>query len=134
MTALRWSEDDLLNNTVELAMTMRWAVFHPRPARLSDGQWRTALKGHKGYPDLCICRRGVVRFRELKGYDARGRLGKLTPEQRDWGKQICPGWQDVPRDDYAGRAALLFDLWTPDDFQPLIMPLLTAKEPASASR
>lgn len=124
MTALGWSEDDLLNNTVDLAMTCRWAVFHPLPALRADGRWRTALKGHKGFPDLVLARAGLVLFRELKGYDARGRLGKLSPEQRDWGRQLEQPADSDPA--WRGVGAPLFAVWTPDDW-PLIQATLTAR-------
>lgn len=124
MTGYRWSEDDLLNNTVQLAMYHRWAVFHPLPALRADGRWRTATKGHKGFPDLVLARAGLVLFRELKGYDKRGRLGVVSPEQRDWGRQLDPGWQH--RIGYTPDTPPPFDVWTPDDW-PLIQAILTAR-------
>jgi hypothetical protein len=123
---LRWSEDDLLNNTVELAMTCRWAVNHGRPARTADGRWRTPIMGHKGFPDLVLARAGLVLFRELKGYDKRGRLGKLSGEQRDWGKQLDPLWSPDRGAEQWASGGPVFDVWTPDDW-PLIQATLTAR-------
>jgi hypothetical protein len=116
------SEQELLDATVDLAMHCRWAVCHFRPARTRTG-FRTAIQGHAGFPDLVLARNGVVLFRELKGYDSRGRLGKVTPEQRDWAKQIAPGW--TPGGAEMPRQVPLFDVWTPDDW-PLILATLTA--------
>lgn len=125
------TERELLDAVVDLAEHCRWAVHHDRPARTGAG-WRTAIQGAAGFPDLVLARGGVVLFRELKGFDVRGRMGRLSSEQRDWGEQLCPGWKRA-RDMAAGEADqswrrdLDFDVWTPDDWDPLIVPTLTAK-------
>lgn len=129
------TEQQLLDAVIDLAEHCRWAVHHDRPARRSGGQWMTAIQGRAGFPDLVLARRGVVIFRELKGYDARGRLGKLSPEQRDWARQIIdPGidW-NIPRADPL-RLLLRFDVWTPDDFDSIIRPTLTARVTSEAHR
>lgn len=122
------TEQELLDATIELAMLNRWACHHDRPSRRSDNRWATAIQGHAGFPDLVLSRNGLVLFRELKGYDARGRLGKLTPEQRDWARQLDARWPRVHAE--WNRAEWLFDVWTPDDFESLIVPTLTARRAA----
>lgn len=126
------TEQELLDQTVELATRCRWAVHHDRPARRSGNRWATAIQGHAGFPDLVLARNGVVLFRELKGYDARGRLGKVTLEQRGWGEQLDRSVHLLAAlvgggTDLEFRRGLLFDVWTPDDWQPLIIPILTAR-------
>lgn len=76
------TEQELLDQTVELARICRWAVTHARPARTSKG-FRTAIQGHPGAPDLLLARNGVVWLWELKGP-----TGRLTSEQRDWARQL----------------------------------------------
>ena len=108
-------------------MLNRWACHHDRPARRSGAKWATAIQGHAGFPDLVLVRRGLVLFRELKGYSKDGRLGKLSPEQRDWGKQLDPLWSpDCGAEQWAAGGPV-FDVWTPDDWDALIVPTLTAR-------
>jgi hypothetical protein len=96
-------------------------VHHDRPARRAGNNWATAIQGHAGFPDLVLARAGVVLFRELKGYDKNGRMGRLSSEQRDWATQLTQ-----PDDELVERAGWQFDVWTPDDW-PLIVATLTAK-------
>lgn len=72
-----------------------WKAFHPLPALNSRGKWATFQQGDKGYPDLTLARKGVVRFRELKS-----NTGSCTPEQKAWGEELGPELWDVwrPRD------------------------------------
>ena len=125
---IRWSEQQLLDNTIDLASRCRWAVHHCRPARTARG-YRTPIQGHKGFPDLVLARDGLVLFRELKGYDARGRLGRVSPEQRDWGRQLLGafGGEIARGHDGYHRELLTFDVWTPDDWDALIVPTLRAR-------
>lgn len=76
------NETELLAATIDLAMHCRWACMHPRPALTAHG-YRTAITGHKGFPDLVLARTGVVWFWELKSDRT-----KPTSEQRDWGVQL----------------------------------------------
>jgi hypothetical protein len=133
------TEAELLDATIDLATHCGWAIHHDRPARRAGTGWATAIQGHAGFPDLVLARRGVVLFRELKGYQASGRLGRLSSEQRDWAQQL--GWTPEARDavmQFTGhglanpRFAWLFDVWTPDDWDPLIIPTLTSKIGAHA--
>ena len=127
------TEQQLLDATIDLAMHCAWAVHHDRPARRAGHGWATAIQGHAGFPDLVLARRGVVLFRELKGYQASGRLGRLNEEQRDWAKQLDEDWPKVRGAQGRSvlipplRAGLLFDVWTPDDWDTVIVPTLTAK-------
>lgn len=129
------SEQELLDATIDLAKAFQWLVHHDRPARTANG-YKTAIQGHAGFPDLVLARAGVVLFRELKGYDARGRLGKLTADQIDWGARIDPLTAPARTAKPGGyiapfvRQHWLFDVWTPDDWDDLIVPTLTQrKEP-----
>lgn len=73
------SEDELEDAVIEAAQLLGWVAVHHRPARTADGHWRTAIKGQKGFPDLCLARDGVVLLRELKR-----EKGKPTPDQVTW--------------------------------------------------
>lgn len=127
------TEQELLDATVQLATLQRWAVHHDLPARRAGAKWRTSIQGHAGFPDLCLSRRGLVIFRELKGYDVRGRMGRLSSEQRDWIKQLDPAWEPRTRHTWTEAALTqLVDVWTPDDW-PLIVATLTANVSAAAS-
>ena len=73
------SERDFTTKVIDRAKAMGWRVFHPRPARTSQG-WRTAGQGTpKGFPDCVIAQDGVLLLVELKS-----QKGKLTDEQKDW--------------------------------------------------
>jgi hypothetical protein len=130
------TEAELLDNIIDLATRTRWAVHHDRPARRAGTGWATAIQGHAGFPDLVLARAGLVLFRELKGYDKNGRIGRLSSEQRDWARQLNPDWPNVRDFGDVGtlplRAGLLFDVWTPDDWESVIIPTLTAKTRANA--
>lgn len=77
--AAAMSEDDLEDNVIKAAQFLGWVVVHHRPARTKDGEWRTAIKGQKGFPDLCLARDGRVLLRELKS-----EKGKTSPGQVIW--------------------------------------------------
>lgn len=116
------SEQELLDQTIQLATLQGWLVHHDRPARTAHG-WRTAVQGHAGFPDLVLARSGVVLIRELKGP-----AGHLASAQIDWASELTgEGW--VGRNTYrlAERRTALFDIWRPEDFEPLIVPTLTAR-------
>ena len=55
-----------------------WRFVHQRPAQTSRG-WRTALTGHKGFPDFVAVRGERLLFIEIKGD-----TGYPDPEQRAW--------------------------------------------------
>jgi hypothetical protein len=117
------TEQELLDQTIQLAMLNRWAVMHQRPARTRGG-WRTAVQGHAGFPDLTLARNGRTVLRELKG--AKGRL---TAEQLDWARQLTgnPRWCETRDAPVEYRLRLLYDVWRPADWQPLVVPTLTGK-------
>ncbi len=64
---------------IRLARVHGYLVHHQRPMQRADGQWRSGISGDKGFPDLVLCGRGRVMFRECKV----GRA-KTTPEQFQW--------------------------------------------------
>lgn len=112
------TESELLAACLDLAILRKWAVVHFRPARTADG-WRTALQGHKGFPDLVLARDGVTLFRELKG--SRGRV---QAEQLDWARQIDPYWKEHAYT-LDARIRIPFDVWRPADWDVVIVPTLT---------
>lgn len=77
--ALAMSEDELEDNVLDAGKLLGWVAVHHRPARTKDGEWRTPIKGQKGFPDLCLARDGVVLLRELKS-----ERGKTSPGQVIW--------------------------------------------------
>jgi hypothetical protein len=116
------TETELLDQIVDLAKLCGWLVSHQRPARTADGKWRTAIKGHPGFPDLVLAHPGILLIRELKGPRER-----LSPGQRWWAQYLAPGWQELPDVDPLVRAGWRFDVWRPRDFEPLIVPLLRTR-------
>lgn len=63
--ALRPTEEQCEDAIVEAAIALGFRVHVERKARTKDG-WRTPVKGHKGWPDMCIAGHGVFIVRELK--------------------------------------------------------------------
>lgn len=127
------TEQQLLDAVIDLATLSGWMCHHDLPARRLDGRVVTSIQGHAGFPDLVLCRRGVLLLREVKGFDSRGRLGVLSTEQREWRGQILGPGFTFDRVFSAGiRCALLFDTWSPPDWDLVIVPTLTAKIGARA--
>lgn len=83
-TTLLMSERDLQSSCIEIAKLYGWRVAHQRPARTAQ-DWRTAVEGHAGLPDLILARGSRngrparLLFVELKA--ARGRL---SLDQKLW--------------------------------------------------
>lgn len=63
------SEADFQATVIEMARTLGWRVYHTHDSRRSD----------PGFPDLCMVRRGTLRFMELKS-----EKGQITPAQAEW--------------------------------------------------
>lgn len=95
-------ERDLQSRVIDLAKLRGWLVMHQRPARMASGEWRTAVEGHAGFPDLVLARNGFVLFRELKSDN-----GRLSPQQSLWGQHL-PNWA----------------VWRPADWDTVIVPTL----------
>ena len=72
------SEETFTAQVVNIAMWFGWRVMHQRPARTKTG-WRTAIMGHKGFPDIIALRENRRLMAELKA----GK-GKTTDEQENW--------------------------------------------------
>ena len=91
------TEDQLLSAVVELAKFAGFKVCHFRPARTEKG-WRTAVQGHKGFPDVIIA--GHTRFIVAEVKTAQG---SLTDEQARWRLEL-------------DRAGVEYHLWRPQDW------------------
>jgi hypothetical protein len=76
---------------IELARTLRWEVFFVADSRGSP----------RGWPDLVLCRDGVLLFRELKNDN-----GRLRREQETWGSLLVEAGQDR-------------QVWRPSDWQQI---------------
>lgn len=77
------SETEFLNLVVEYATIRGWLVHHDRPAMNRAGDYRTAMQGDAGFPDLVLARYGRVVFAELKS-----KTGKPTPAQSRWADHL----------------------------------------------
>lgn len=80
MPSLKATEAQWQDAIVEAAKATGWLVHAERAAQTGQG-WRTAIQGHKGFPDLVMVhpRRARVLFIELKR-----KPNKATKEQLDW--------------------------------------------------
>jgi hypothetical protein len=75
---------------IRFARLLGWRVAHFRKARVG-GRWMTPVAADgAGWPDLVLCRRGVLLFAELK----HGR-GRTTAEQDEWIGQLRAAGQTV---------------------------------------
>lgn len=72
---LRMTEAELQKSVTELLDLYGWKWHHETDSR----------KSRAGFPDLiAVHESGRLLLVELKGHDARGRLGKVTPAQNEW--------------------------------------------------
>lgn len=60
-----------------------WRVHAERASRTASGRHATAIKGHKGWPDLVLAREGIVIVAELKR-----KPNKVEDDQRAWLSQL----------------------------------------------
>ena len=89
------SEKAFQQQVIDLATLLGWWVWHPYYASRSP----------KGYPDLTMFRERVM-FVELKARDARGRMGKLMPEQVEMAHRCF-------------KAGAEYYHWTPEDWEEI---------------
>lgn len=82
------AEATLVDRIVELAGDMGWRAYHQRPARTARG-YRTALQGHKGFPDLVLASGQQTIFVECKSH-----TGQLDADQRRWRDVLTAGGAD----------------------------------------
>ena len=68
------TERDLQDAVMEMAKLLGWRCVHFRPARTLHGEWRTAIEGHAGFPDLVLLRPPRLVFAELKSKKRAGEL------------------------------------------------------------
>lgn len=104
------SETEFLNLVVDYAHIRGWLVHHDRPAMNRHGDYRTALQGDAGFPDLVVARHGRVVFAELKS-----KAGRPTPAQNRWADHL--------RYDLGFESTFDYYLWRPEDW-PMIEKLL----------
>lgn len=96
-------ETECEKTIVQAAMRYGWLVHGTRAAMTAKGEWRTALKGHPGFPDLILVRDGQLLIVELKRHP-----NKVEPSQQIWLDSLRA----------AGVNALV--LWVPDEMQAFI--------------
>lgn len=75
----RATEAECQATIVEAAKLAGWRVHAERPAQGQRGEWRTHLQGHKGFPDLVLCRGSRLMFVELKR-----KPNRVEPAQQQW--------------------------------------------------
>lgn len=83
------TEDELKGAVMHLAKLLGLYVHHCRPAKTDKG-WRTPIEGDSGFPDLVICGKNGVLYRELKS--ARG---KPSLPQQLWMDRLFAAGADV---------------------------------------
>jgi len=62
-----------------------WTVHAERPAMNKQGEWRTPIRGRRGYPDLTIARKGAAWWLEEKS-----EKGKADADQLWWLQELGP--------------------------------------------
>lgn len=72
-------ENCFVAQVIAYAKLRGWRVHHQRPARTADGDWRTAVQGDAGFPDLVLVRLSRVIFVELKA-----EKGRVSVMQQLW--------------------------------------------------
>lgn len=73
-----------MDKVIQLALLKGWMVAHFLPAKVGN-RWVTHMAGHIGFPDLVLCRDGVVIIAELKA-----EKGVLGPMQKKWLTALGP--------------------------------------------
>lgn len=83
-------------DVIDLAHTLGWRVAHFRTSMNARGHYMTAVAADgKGFPDLCMVRRGRIVFAELKAGS-----NPLTAEQKAWMEDLdraSAGYSRDPR-------------------------------------
>lgn len=68
------TEAQLLSCVKDAARKFNWLTYHTYRSDHSEA----------GFPDLVLVRGAWTLFVELKGYDTKGRLGKVSATQEKW--------------------------------------------------
>jgi hypothetical protein len=119
----RITEEDFKANIIELATTLGWKVHHDRPALdpRQGFEWRTALEGDAGFPDLVLAKAGRIIFAELKT-----ELGKTSSLQAEWLEHLAgihwpPASSSSTTITIEGEALteLTIAVWRPSDIQDI---------------
>lgn len=95
------SEAEFQEMIVARARVRGWSVHHDR------GDYRKAIAGDPGFPDLVLAKKGRVLFIEVKS--ARG---GATDAQKHWLTQLNPGWDFPDKLDSELHVAI----WRPADW------------------
>ena len=96
------SEKQFQANVVRLAKLHRWLCYHTHDSRHSE----------PGFPDLVLCRDGVLIFAELKR-----QTGRVSPAQREWMQHLSLVAGIVGASGVHG--AIQVYLWKPADWQTI---------------
>jgi hypothetical protein len=68
----------LMNQIIDYGLLRGWRIHHDRPAMTFKG-YRTAVQGHKGFPDILLVKPPRILVIECKSTSE-----KVSPEQYDW--------------------------------------------------
>lgn len=80
MTAIRETENELLNKVIHLAHLFGWRVVHFRPAITRSGRWATHGQGDvTGWPDIF-----AVRGERAMALELKSDRGRVTEAQYEW--------------------------------------------------
>lgn len=101
------TEDECEDAIIQAAKMAGWRVHAERKAG-SGANWRTPIKGDRGYPDLTMVKGKSLLFIELK----RDVTGKIGPGQDEWIDAL---------DNVAGVQAMI--VYVPSDQDRLIRAL-----------
>lgn len=102
-TRVTRTEQDFLDNIIELAHMNQWLAYHVR------GNTEKLIQGDHGFPDLCMVKNVRVVFAECK------LLGEVpTSNQARWIARLVAAGQECY-------------VWTPADWDTRIVPCLTKR-------
>jgi len=106
------TEEQFSQQVEDLLNIGGWRWCHFRPAQTEKG-WRTALSGHKGFPDYIATRDSRLLIFELKSV-----RGKLSPDQEAWLESL----RGCRRAYLRSGETLFFEvyLWRPKDFDEIV--------------
>jgi uncharacterized protein YndB with AHSA1/START domain len=108
ITEKKYTEPEFATQVEHLLKMFGWHWCHFRPARTEHG-WRTAISGHKGFPDYI-----AVRPPRLLVFELKSERGKVSPEQQEW-LDILGQLKDDPY----GESTVEVYLFRPSDIEEI---------------